>query len=67
MKYPNHVPGLHEKLFHPAAGCVLPPNKTRAFRILSFEKFSAYIINNPFLNVTHNVGDKSLVPYDLLN
>lgn len=75
MEFPSHVPGLHEKPFHPellqAVFCHL--TKARAFRILSFVKFSACIIINPllhipgFLNSTHYVGDKPLVPHDLLN
>lgn len=75
MEVPSHVLGLHEKPFHPellqAVFCHL--TKAMAFRILSFEKFSAYIIINPllqipgFLNGTYNVGDKSLAPCDLLN
>lgn len=75
MEFPSHVPELHEKPFNPellqAVFCHL--TKARAFRILSFEKFSACIIINPllripgFLNGSYNVQDKSLVPRDLLN
>lgn len=75
MEFPSHVPGLHEKPFHPellqALFCHL--TKARAFRILSFAAFSAYIITNPVLHIpgllngSYNVGETSLVPHDLVH
>lgn len=75
MEFPSHVPGLHEKTFHPellqAVFCHL--TKAGVLRILSFAEFSAYIITNPLLHIpgllngTYNVGEMSLVPRDLVH